>query len=319
MVRRRAGAPPPPGGRPPGGGGGGGAPATGGTAAGGRVLLAAAIFVIATYLISIPLYWLQGRFEIATWVFNLGTLGPFLGGLVALLVCRGLRLPLRWVAGLGFNVQVVRRSILAAAAALAIVLLAVQFYGFFHWQMKPIDLAGVPYPLAMPGDSGTIFGFIAIGLLIGCILEEFGWRTILEPTLLPKLGVLGTGIVVGVIWGLWQWPFWLALMQRQSTNPSRMQALLYTGSHFVAAIAVSLILVVIHQRMRHGHWAAAVAFRWVYGIGFFLILDEELGRWQPMFAIAACSALAAAVGYYYHWRRTRTKRVRPAARTAPSS
>lgn len=269
--------------------------------------------MIATYLFSVPLYWLQARFEIATWVFDLGSIGPFLGGLVALLVSRGLRLPLRWVPGLGFNVQVVRRSVLAAGAAVAIVLLAVQFYGFFHWPMKPIDLAGVPYPLALPGDSGTIFGFVALGMLIGCILEEFGWRTILEPTLLPRLGVLGTGIAVGVIWGAWQWPFWQALLQRQSTNPSRMQGLLYTGSHFAAAIAVSVILVVLHQRMRRGQWVAAVAFRLVYGLGFFLILDEELGRWQPMFAIATCTALAAAVGYYNHWRRARTKRIRPAA------
>ncbi|NNG19022.1 hypothetical protein HJ590_05425 [Naumannella sp. ID2617S] len=283
------------------------------------VWMAAAVFLIATALFSIPLFWIQQHFRIATWVFNLGSIAPVLGGLVALALRRPLRLPLLWLPGGGFDVQVVRRTIVGIGAALAILLLVVQFYGFFRWGLRPTELSELPHPLAMPDDTGTIFGFVALGLLVGVTLEEFGWRTILEPTLNQKLGVLATGIAVGVCWGLWQWPVWQSLIDRQESNPSRMQALLYAGSHMVVAVAVSLILVIIHQRMRRGRWASSVAFRVVFGLGFFLILDEESGRWQPMFAIAACSAGVAAVGYFYHWRGERVRRANAERRRQAAS
>ena len=51
----------------------------------------------------------------------------------------------------------------------------------------------------------------AVGLAAG-IFEELGWTGFAVPTLLgrPRYGVLGTGLIVGVLWGAWHLPinFW---------------------------------------------------------------------------------------------------------------
>jgi membrane protease YdiL (CAAX protease family) len=51
---------------------------------------------------------------------------------------------------------------------------------------------------------------IAVGLTAG-IFEELGWTGFAVPTLLRlRYGVLGTGLIVGVLWGAWHLPinFW---------------------------------------------------------------------------------------------------------------
>lgn len=277
-----------------------------------RIGSAIAVFVVATLVVSAAAYWVHYRFAIAYWVFDLGSFGPFLGGLAVLALNRRLGLGARWVPGEGFNVQLVRRSVLGAAIALAIVLTCVQFYTFFRWRMKPIDLPEIPHPLALPGDSGTIFGLVALGMLIGLVLQEFGFRTVLQPTLRPQLGVLRTAVVIGVIWGTWAWPAWQGVLGRFGRTGDFLGLLLFLAAHYVMTISVSLILILLHSRMRSGHWASAVAFRLVFGLGFFLILDEEQGMWQPMFAISLACAAAASVGLYYYRRAALAERARSA-------
>lgn len=277
-----------------------------------RTGLMVGVFVAVTAVVSIVGFWLQHRYAIAWWAFNLGSFGPFAGGLAVLMLNRRLALGAVWRPGLGLSVQLIRRSLLMAGVALAIVLACVQFYTFFRWQMKPIDLARVPHPLAMPGDVATIFGFVALAMLIGLTLEEFGWRTVLEPSLRQRYPVVTTAVVVGVIWASWSWPVWQAGLGRYAMQGSLLELGLFLLCHYVICVSVSLILVLVHNRMRIGNWACAVAFRLVFGLGFFLILDEEQGRWQPMFAISLTSALAALVGLYYYRRAVVANRPRPA-------
>lgn len=275
-----------------------------------RIGLTLAIFVGVTFAVSAIGFWLHHHYAIAYWVFDLGSFGPFFGGLAVLLLNRRLQLGARWTPGLGFNVQLIRRTVLAAGVALAIVLTCVQFYTFFRWRMKPIDLAELPHPLALPGASGTIFGLVALGMLVGLILQEFGWRTVLEPTLRRRYNVITTGLVIGAIWGTWSWPVLQAGLTRLVGPGSPLEFVLFLAGHYVITISVSLLLVIVHKRMRTGHWVSSVAFRLVFGLGFFLILDEEQGRWQAMFAISLACATAAAVGLYYYRRAALAQRAR---------
>ena len=41
------------------------------------------------------------------------------------------------------------------------------------------------------------------GIIIGCIAEEIGWRSFLQPILEQKHSVFISSLIVGVIWGLW--------------------------------------------------------------------------------------------------------------------
>ncbi len=271
-----------------------------------------AVFVVVSAAVSAVGFWLHSRFAIAYWVFDLGSFGPLAGGLAVLALNRRLQLGALWRPGLGFNVQVVRRVVLASAVALAIVLTCVQFYTFFRWRMKPIDLPLVPHPLALPGDSLTIFLLVALGLLIGLTLQEFGFRTVLQPSLRRRFGVVMTGVIIGIIWGTWAWPAWQGVLDRFGRTGDALGLLLFIAAHYVMTISVSVLLVILHSRMRFGHWASAVAFRLICGLGFFLILDEEQGMWQPMFAISLACAAAASVGVYYYRRAALAERARSA-------
>jgi membrane protease YdiL (CAAX protease family) len=59
--------------------------------------------------------------------------------------------------------------------------------------------------------SSVVLMGIFMGLMAG-IFEELGWTGFAVPTLLGRLryGVLGTGLIVGVLWGAWHLPvnFW---------------------------------------------------------------------------------------------------------------
>jgi uncharacterized protein len=69
-------------------------------------------------------------------------------------------------------------------------------------------------PEYLPGILATsdkvallLFG-IGWGLIGGGFLEELGWTGFATPTLLRRMryGVLGTGLIVGVLWGVFHWP-----------------------------------------------------------------------------------------------------------------
>lgn len=278
-----------------------------------------AVFIAVTFAVSAIGFWFHHQYAIAWWAFNLGSFGPFAGGLAVLALNRRLNLGAVWKPGLGFNVQLIRRSVLMAGVALAIVLTCVQFYNFFRWRMKPIDLPLVPHPLAMPGDVGTILGFVALAMLIGFALEEFGWRTVLEPTLRRNHSVVITAAIVGVIWATWSWPVWQAALSRYAERGSIIQLGLYLGFHYLMCIAISVLMVLVHIKMAVGNWAAPVAFRLVFGLGFFLILDEERGAWQPMFVISMACVGAALVGLHYYRRATPANRVRPVQDQTPTA
>jgi membrane protease YdiL (CAAX protease family) len=49
----------------------------------------------------------------------------------------------------------------------------------------------------------SILPVMIVGILIGAVGEEIGWRGFLQPVLEKKHNVLIAAIIVGTIWGLW--------------------------------------------------------------------------------------------------------------------
>ena len=86
------------------------------------------------------------------------------------------------------------------------------------------QFSGQVVPSFTVSDKPILFLMgIAVGLVAG-IFEELGWTGFAVPTLLRlRYGVLGTGLIVGVLWGAWHLPinFWEAgLPQESSPWPS---------------------------------------------------------------------------------------------------
>lgn len=78
----------------------------------------------------------------------------------------------------------------------------------------PLFLIAIPLalslfsPVFMPGvfteanKSQILTMGIISGIIVG-ICEELGWTGFATPRLLPKFGILKTGLMIGVLWGAW--------------------------------------------------------------------------------------------------------------------
>ena len=65
----------------------------------------------------------------------------------------------------------------------------------------------VPHLLATSDKVALLLFGIAYGFIGGGLLEELGWTGFAVPTLLRlRHGVLATGLIVGVLWGVFHWP-----------------------------------------------------------------------------------------------------------------
>lgn len=68
-----------------------------------------------------------------------------------------------------------------------------------------VSSAFLPAILTADDKLGLIAMGIGAGLLVP-IFEELGWTGFVAPRLLARHGVLATGVLMGVIWGLWHYP-----------------------------------------------------------------------------------------------------------------
>ena len=66
----------------------------------------------------------------------------------------------------------------------------------------------LPGILATSDKAALLLFGIGWGLIGGGLLEELGWTGFATATLLRRMryGVLGTGLIVGVLWGVYHWP-----------------------------------------------------------------------------------------------------------------
>lgn len=107
-------------------------------------------------------------------------------------------------------------------------------------------------PLPEGGISGLL-GVLAFMLLLGPV-EEFGWRGIALPILQRHMAPLWAGIVLGLIWGIWHLPAFLA----SGTPQSGWSFMPFLGG----AVAVSVILVPLFNATRGSLlWAALFHFQ----------------------------------------------------------
>lgn len=278
-----------------------------------RTWRAVAVFVVATLAATAVLWWVQRTADIAWWVFDLTSAAPAIGAGITLALRRPLDLAVLWRPGFGFNIQSLRRSILLGALGVGIILGCVQFASMMRWSMRPTDLATVPYPFTRPDDVTTMLFMLGISWFVMAGLQELGWRSLLQPTLRSAYGPLVAGVGTGLVWGLLNPLTYAAAMTRWAQRPVVTEVGLFLIASVAANVGLSLLIMLGQQRMRRGHWISAVTIRWVLMFGFFLIFDEELGRWQPQFSIAIVLWCFAAVGLYYHLRGVRDRAAKEAA------
>lgn len=75
---------------------------------------------------------------------------------------------------------------------------------------------------------------LAIGL-VGGLVEELGWTGFAVPRLTPRHGVLGAGLIVGPVWGVWHL---LQMWWVGSTSSGALPLTLYLPVFFLSSVAI---------------------------------------------------------------------------------
>lgn len=171
--------------------------------------------------------------------------------------------------------------------------------------IAPIVTAGVLLVLALPSPGLTtavVFG----GLFAGAttVLEEIGWTGFAVPRLRRHYSVPATGLIVGVLWGLWH------LLQQIffiGTYAGGMQPMVFLTLSFFAAVAsltaYRVLLVWIYDRtgsllvttVMHGMLTASSIFWFTPTVsGVVFLLDVWL-------VAAAMWLIVGAVALYEGW------------------
>ncbi len=98
--------------------------------------------------------------------------------------------------------------------------------------------------------SLIIFG-IAWGLIGGGLLEETGWTGFAVPQLRKRYSILSTGLIVGILWGIWHFmiAFW-SINYMAGTDSSTMFVAGFLAFYLLALPAYRVLLVFVYDRTK---------------------------------------------------------------------
>ncbi len=145
------------------------------------------LFVIITFVVTIVLSILQEKMNIAFETVILAQLSPMLSFLIISLIFKDLN----------FSITVeVNRSVLVRTLFSLLVPFCLIYLSYFIANKNGMEIT-------LSKDITNLIMASIIGILIGSVGEEIGWRCFLLPLLEGKYSVLISSIIVGIIWGLW--------------------------------------------------------------------------------------------------------------------
>jgi membrane protease YdiL (CAAX protease family) len=209
---------------------------------------------------------------------------PGLAAVVTVLLFRGsTRWDFQFVPGTFTGRGVVRIGA-AAAAAVFLILLTVAL----------CPAAGIAVPVTPLSAVGPPVAALLVAQFVGACGEELGWRCFLQPTLGTRAGPVTTGVVVGLIWGLWH-------IQVIALGPW------YLLGFLAATVGMSIVLaLLLHSRGAPDLLVAGV-FHFLINIGLLVVLDEETGDAAPeiAFGVGALAVAGCAVAARQMYLRVR--------------
>ncbi|SFR35589.1 hypothetical protein SAMN04490243_1014 [Robiginitalea myxolifaciens] len=134
----------------------------------------------------------------------------------------------------------------------------------------------------------VIIGLISIG-------EEYGWRGYLLPRLFKKFSVFHSGVLVGLIWGLWHFPAYLI----GTGVPLDMDFLVFLGWVVLASLFISWVYYYTESVFTSilVHSSANMAFNYLH------LLPEFTGTMSPFWLLLFYLTLVVAVVYYMGRKR----------------
>jgi len=109
--------------------------------------------------------------------------------------------------------------------------------------LSRISLEFQPAILASKDAAAMVLSSIVAGLAVG-LFEELGWTGFAVPRLKRNYGVLGTGLIVGLVWGAWHFPpFW-----KTDTFSATIPLVLLLGQLFSWLPPYRILMVWVYDR-----------------------------------------------------------------------
>jgi len=149
-----------------------------------RKLLLFVIFVIA---FSLPLFLVQRFTNIDFEKLSLAQFGPALAYILTIILFKDLFISIK----VNISIKIIGKILISMIIPLFL-------YSITYFIGKIINIkmqlnVNIPYILLNYG----------LGIIIGAIGEEIGWRSFLQPMLDKKYPIIVSSVIVGLIWDLW--------------------------------------------------------------------------------------------------------------------
>jgi len=119
-----------------------------------------------------------------------------------------------------------------------------------------------------------------LGIIIGAVAEEIGWRSFFQPSLEKKYSVFISSLIVGLIWGIWHIGHY-------------RNGLIFMFGFLVFTISVSIIIVYLLRNTQY-NIVISTLFHVSINIGFIVFFTDGFGNIK-LFLINSVLWLIAAI------------------------
>jgi membrane protease YdiL (CAAX protease family) len=201
------------------------------------------LFIVSVFILVIALFFIQQALNIDFDKIMMTQFAPTLAYIITILVFRDLFIPIR----INVNKIVILKTLLSIIIPCC--LTAVVYY------ISKIIKLDIQIDINIPKIMFTI----GIGVIIGSIGEDIGWRSFLQPALEKIYSVIFSSIIVGLIWGLWHMQHYI-------------NGILFVLVYIIFTISVSIILVFVLKDTKYNiiissifHASINISFRIFFG------------------------------------------------------
>jgi membrane protease YdiL (CAAX protease family) len=148
------------------------------------------------------------------------------------------------------NIHIAVKSLLALGLPFLLITIA-----YFIGKLNGLEIK-------ITNDLTPLISIMIIGIILGSIGEEIGWRSFLQPTLEKNYSVLLASIIVGLIWGLWHIGHY-------------KNGLFFMIGFLIFTISASIILAWVLRDTKF-NIIISVLFHISINIGFFVLFKNSL-------------------------------------------
>lgn len=204
------------------------------------------LYTLITIIITGAFAGIQQKLNLDFEKIVLPQLAPAIAFFILILFFKDLKVPIKFEFNKGISLK------LCIALVLPLLLMTIAFYTGKQLGLKP----------QLTHNLKPLFSFMFIGILIGALGEEIGWRGFLQPTLEKHNSVLLSSIIIGLIWGLWHIGHY-------------KNGVLFMVGFLLFTIAASIILAYLLRDTNY-NIIVAVLFHTSINLGFYLLFKNSL-------------------------------------------